>query len=124
MRNGKSLLVAATKTSVAKHLRDMADLIESGEVSHYDISQNGSCVTFTADSRDGTQRIIKRQNDMNGLKRESTEHVVKQVPKKRLGVVEKLVKEGMTQTEIAKRTMTSQKTISNDIQKLKKSGHL
>ena len=87
-------------------------------------TQDENSVQFTADSADGKQRIIKHQNSIPGLQREQTEYVQKQNPVQRRKVVKQLVSEGMKQTEIAKRTMTSQKTISNDIKVLKEKGRL
>ena len=45
-------------------------------------------------------------------------------PQSRRADVKKMFLEGLTQTEIAEKTNCSQKTISNDIQKLKDSGEL
>lgn len=113
------------RATVAKQLRNLAAKVESGQVSSYQITQDKHSVSFTADSADGRSRIIKKQHSINGLHRESSEHIEKaHSPKKRREVVAVLHAEGKTQVEIAKRTITSQKTISNDIRWLKEHGKI
>lgn len=116
----KNSLVVHAKSDVATTLRALADGIESGSISNYEITQKSDgFISVLADSSDGKQRIIKNQKNINGLQRESSEHIRKLVPNERRELVRELHIEGMTQSEIAKRTMTSQKTISNDIKILR-----
>lgn len=118
-------LVLADPRSVAKQLRSLADMVETGEVSRYSISQDKHSISFTADSADGTSRLIRRRHEINGLHRETSEHIQKNTSRtKRRQVVAALCAENLTQVEIAKRTMTSQKTVSNDIRWLKDHGKL
>lgn len=108
---------------VAKQLNDLANLIQQGGVD-YTLQKKGDRLVFTVDSPDGTQRLIREAESMTGLVRETTELATKLPPPQRRNVVKQLADEGLTQVEIAKRTMTSQKTVSNDIEALRKQGLL
>ena len=114
-----------TRTNVATQLRTLAELVESGTIKNYQITQDTNSITFIADSADGRTRVIKNKNQVASLRRESTEIVEKpESPKERRKIVSTLHLEGKSQTEIAKRTMSSQKTVSNDIRWLKERGKL
>lgn len=118
-------LMVQTKTSAVNTLRTLASAIESGDISRYDISQSSDgSITVKADSSDGSQRMIQTQTDMDGYSKSSTEYIQKQTPKVRRKTVRKMTEKGLSQTEIAEKTMVSQKTISNDIAKLRKKGKL
>ena len=118
-------LMVQTKMNAANTLRSLALAIENGSVSSYEISQTRDGeLTIKADSSDGNKRIIQTQTKMNGYNRTSTEHIQKQTPYARRQTVGKFIKEGMSQTEIAQKTMFSQKTISNDVKKLREDGEL
>jgi DNA-directed RNA polymerase specialized sigma24 family protein len=117
-------LVTINKERVATQLRELAEQVESGAISCYELKQTDSSVTFTVDSANGQERMINHQDHIPGLRREQLEHIQKQSPQQRRELVKTLVAENMPQTEIAKRTMTSQKTISNDIRRLKNDGVL
>ncbi len=108
---------------VAKQLSDLANLIQQGGVD-YTLQKQGDRMVFTIDSPDGTQRMIREADSMTGLVRETTEFATKLPLVQRRKVVRQLADEGLTQVEIAKRTMTSQKTVSNDIEVLRKQGLL
>ncbi|WP_336949227.1 HTH domain-containing protein [Acinetobacter junii] len=118
-------LVVQSKTNVANTLRALAAGIEQGTVSNYEIHQssNGS-ITVKADSSDGTARIIQTQTEMDGYTETNTQHIQKQPPATRRKTVQKMIKQGLTQTEIAEKTMYSQKTISNDVKKLREIGEI
>lgn len=120
----KTNIVTVNPTMVADQLRDIATQVQSGTIKSYEIKQTPTSVTISIDSTDGTQRIIKKQDARPGLVRSTTEHIQKQTPQARRQVVKELVQEGLSQQEIAKRTMMSQKTVSNDIGKLKEDGEL
>lgn len=127
MKNRKTpsnSLVTVNKERVVTQLRELAEQVESGAISCYELKQTDSSITFTVDTADGHGRMIKHQSHAPGLLRENTEHIQKQPPHQRRKLVKTLVAENMPQTEIAKRTMTSQKTISNDIKRLKEDGEL
>ncbi|NQZ31425.1 MAG: HTH domain-containing protein [Oceanospirillaceae bacterium] len=118
-------LMIQSKTSAVKTLRTLASAIESGDISNYNISQSGDgSITVKADSSDGSQRMIQTRTDMNGYSKLSTEHIQKQTPKARRKTVLQMVEAGLSQTDIAEKTMVSQKTISNDIAKLREKGKL
>ena len=121
---GNKAGVAAQLRSFAKQIELLAGQVESGAISRFQLTQEDSSITFTADSADGCQRVIKAQTHAPGLYRERTEHIQKQDPSQRRQLVKTLVAEGMTQTEIAKRTIRFQKTICNDIKKLREDGEL
>lgn len=116
-------LSASPDALVAKQLSDLANLIQQGGVD-YTLQKKGDSLVFTVDSPDGTQRLIREADSMTGLVRETTEVATKLPPPQRRNVVKQLTDEGLTQVEIAKRTMTSQKTVSNDIEALRKQGLL
>lgn len=81
--------------------------------------------TLTANSPDGENRIILTTESYSGVSEVQQTQISKPANKEeRLDRVEKLHKEGKTQTEIAKYTMTSQKTVSNDIKELRKKGKI
>lgn len=117
-------LVMANNARVAAKLRELAEQVQSGEIRGYEFKQTDSTVSLTVDSADGNQRIIRQKTFLPGLTRNNTEQIKKQPAVERRKLVKYLAQEGMTQTEIAKRTMYSQKTISNDINKLKANGEL
>jgi DNA-binding NarL/FixJ family response regulator len=120
-------LVVQSKISVVNIsvVKILQALIEQGTVDNYKICQSSDgSITVKADSSDGMARIIQSQTQLEGYTLTSTQHIVKQKPDARRRTVKELFKQGYTQTEIAEKTMYSQKTISNDIRKLKKDGEL
>ncbi|WP_152547199.1 HTH domain-containing protein [Delftia sp. RIT313] len=117
-------VVTLNNGRVAEQLRDLAEKVQSGEIGGYQFSQTANSITLTVDSADGNERLIKHRDARPGLVRTTTERIQKQAPAKRRIVVKELAQEGRTQQEIAARTMRSQKTISNDLAKLKKDGEL
>lgn len=117
-------VVTINNTRVAEQLRDLAEQVQSGAIKSYEFKQTANSVTFTVDSADGNNRVIRHQDARPGLVRNTTEHIQKQTPEERRLVVKELKLEGLSQQEIAKRTIRSQKTISNDINKLKADGEL
>lgn len=118
-------LVVQSKTSVANTLRALATGIEQGTVNRYEIHQSSDgSITVKADSSDGKARVIQTQTQLEGYTHNSTQHIEKQKPDARRRTVKQLIEQGCTQTEIAEKTMYSQKTISNDVKKLKENGEL
>lgn len=117
-------LATINNARVAEHLRDLAEQVQSGAIRSYEFKQTANSVTFAVDSADGNNRVIKHQDARPGLLRNTTEHIQKQTAGERRLVVKDLKQEGLSQQEIAKRTMRSQKTISNDIAQLKADGEL
>ncbi|MDI1232594.1 MAG: HTH domain-containing protein [Methylobacter sp.] len=119
-------LITQSKTNVANTLRNLASAIEAGTVSRYEIHQTSDgLITVKADSSDGTKRMIQTQKSIEGYTKTSNEFIQKQPPQIRLETVKKLVlEEKLNQSQIAERTMYSQKTISNDIKKLRNLGEI
>ena len=118
-------LVVQSKTNVANTLRALANGIEKGTVGHYEIHQSSDgSITVKADSSDGQSRVIQSQKQLEGYTHTSTQHIEKQKPDARRRTVKKLIEQGHTQTEIAEKTLYSQKTISNDVRKLQEDGEL
>lgn len=113
------LITKTTSSNMANTLHALADAIEEGTIQKYRIEHGKNSLNISIDSSDGTERIITQQVEMNGYMKNSREHIQKQSPEERREVVQQLNKEGLTQKEIAERTMCSQKTISNDIKKLR-----
>lgn len=110
--------------AIADQLQALADAIRTGAIGHYELSQTANSITLTVDSMDGTQRLIRSRDARPGLIREHETRIERQSADDRRQTVKRLVEEGLTQTEIARYTLRSQKTISNDIQRLKKDGEL
>jgi DNA-binding NarL/FixJ family response regulator len=118
-------LVTIAQENASKTLRELAKAIENGTVSRYKFSQeNVGRICFQADSPDGTQRVIQTQQNANGYQRISTERIQKQSPVERRQIVKQLIDEGHTQSQIAQRTLYSQKTISNDVRRLREDNEL
>lgn len=117
-------LATINSTRVAEQLRDLAEQVQSGAIKSYEFKQTANSITFAVDSADGNNRVIKHQDVRPGLIRNTIEHIQKQTAEERRRVVKDLKLEGLSQQEIAKRTMRAQKTISNDIKKLKADGEL
>lgn len=121
----KNELIAQPESNIPNTLRALANAIESGQIKNYEFSQNSDgLTTVKVDSSDGKQRMIQTQQDQEGYNKVSTEYIKKQEPKIRRDVVLNLVNEGLNQTEIAEKTMVSQKTVSNDIKILKEKNKL
>lgn len=105
-------------------LHTLAKKIESDEIAEYELKKTKNSMSLTIDSQDGKQRLIIKETQYVGFTRQQTELVEQQSPNERRKTVKALAQEGLSQTEIAERTMRSQKTISNDIRKLKEDGEL
>jgi len=123
-KNNKGLVTIAQENA-SNTLRSLAQAIKNGTVSNYEFSQaSDGSIRFQADSPDGTQRVIQTQQNANGYQRTSTERIQKQSPEDRRQTVKHLIGEGLTQSQIAQRTLYSQKTISNDVRRLREDGEL
>lgn len=118
-------LMAQSKTTATTTLRTLADAIEAGNVSRYEINQTSEgSITIKADSSDGKSRMVRTQKEADGYTRISTEHIQKLSAEQRRKTVKTLSREGMNQTQIAERTMYSQKTVSNDLRMLRDQGEI
>jgi DNA-binding NarL/FixJ family response regulator len=116
-------LVTQSKQSTISTLRNLANAIEAGEIDNYEVSQSSDgAVRIKVDQ--GNKRVIQNHQQIEGYSCVENEFVEKRPIKERRKVVEGLALEGMTQQEIAERTMVSQKTISNDIAALRRRGKL
>lgn len=121
----KDELIAQPENNIPNTLRRLAHAIESGQIKKYALSQDSDgLTTVTIDSSNGKQRIIQTQQNQEGYNKVSTECITKQNLEIRRNFILSLVNDGLNQTEIAERTMVSQKTVSNDIKKLKESNKL
>ena len=118
-------LMVQTKLSVTNTLRTLADAIEEGAIKEYKIEQNSDgSIVVKADSSDGMNRLIQTQKVAEGYSRSLVEHIQKVPAEQRRQTVKQLIEEGFTQTQIAEKTMCSQKTISNDVKQLRNDGDL
>ncbi len=112
-------------TTVASLFRYLASAAESNSTPDFSISKKGSKITITVDSADGSERFINSRENVPGLTRTTSEQVQKLPIEERRKLVKKLhVEEELTQSEIAARTLYSQKTISNDLEALRRQGEL
>lgn len=105
---------------------NIVNRISKGEVRNAKMewSSDGS-IDFTADSLNGQSRISITNRMLPGVIQESKSHITRPVDKEeRLERVLQLKKDGKTQKDISFFTMTSQKTVSNDIKELKALGKL
>jgi len=115
-----NLVAQQSKSNTVSTLKALAEAIENDEISQYKIEQNSNGITnIIIDSADKSERIINSNLELNGYQSSTQVRVKKQKPEERRKIVEQLYNQGMTQAEIATHTMTSQKTISNDINKIK-----
>ena len=112
-------------SNIPTEVKDIANAIAQGQVKNAKMEwRSDGSVIFSADSPDGKSRILVEKVQFAGVTEESKISVSKPNIEERLQRVEVLHKRGMTQQAISKFTMTSQKTVSNDIHKLKERGIL
>lgn len=113
--------MAKPPVKIPTEVKEIAELIATGNVKNAKMEWNDDgSVKFSADSPDGSARITMLKHEFLGITQESKISISKPASKKeRLDRVKTLHKQGKTQTEIAHYTMTSQKTVSNDLQELK-----
>ena len=115
----------ALNTSIAALFREMATAAESDATPNFSISKKGSKITISVDSLDGSERFINSKDSVPGLTRTTTEQVQKLPMEERRQLVKKLhLEENLTQNEMSTRTLYSQKTISNDLEELRKRGEI
>lgn len=114
-----NLIAQQSKSNTVSTLKALAQAIENDEISQYKIEQTSNGITnIIIDSADKSERIINSNLELDGYQSLTQVKVKKQKPEERRKIVEQLHAKGMTQAEIAMHTMTSQKTISNDINKI------
>lgn len=93
------------------------------QTSEYTVVKKNNKLTIKIDAPDGKSRKIFSYEEIGpGVNSSTTINTTKTSIEDRRNTVCNLYKQRRTQTEIASMTMTSQKTISNDIQKLKDQG--
>lgn len=117
LKNNKLALQVQEKALDTLNMLQKA--VKESHISSFEIKNDGETTTVIIDSIDKKERIIDTKYAVNGYSKESNTRIKKVNPSERRKIVEKLVKEGKTQSDISKETMVSQKTISNDIKKLK-----
>lgn len=113
-------------TSIPTDIKDIATSIAMGQVKNAKMEwHSDGTLVFSADSFDGGARIIMEKREFSGVVEHSKKEITKPISyEERLKRVASLKKRGLSQMEIRHYTMTSQKTVSNDIQELKKRGLL
>lgn len=117
---------ALVPVAIPTEVQEIAAAVANGQVKNAKMEwRSDGSVVFSADSPDGKSRIMMEKVEVAGLVEEKRVTVPKPRDREeRLERVETLHKRGLTQVEIAKRTLTSQKTVSNDIEKLRLRGVL
>jgi len=89
-------------------------------ISDYEITRKNNKTTIKVDSKDKTERKIFSYEEQGSSYNSTTITNTKQMSiEERRELVKKLDSEGMSQSEIASKTMRSQKTISNDLKAIK-----
>jgi DNA-binding NarL/FixJ family response regulator len=118
--------MAKPPAKIPAEVRDIAEAIASGRVKNAKMAwHDDGSVSFSADSPDGTARITMSKTEFAGVTHESKIDITRPTSKEeRLERVRVLKLQGKTQTEIAHYTMTSQKTVSNDVRELQEKGLL
>ncbi|WP_370280089.1 hypothetical protein [Pontibacterium sp.] len=118
--------MAKPPVRIPTEVKDIADAISSGQVKNAKMEwNNDGSVIFSADSPDGSARITMQKHEFAGVSQESQVNISKPRNKaERQERVKVLKAQGKTQMEISHYTMTSQKTVSNDIKELREKGLL
>jgi len=110
------------KNTAIAIVKEAVSAIDQGQVKtvKIEVNSNGNCSLFV-DSHDGKSRFIIERQQNSGISLESKADVSKpkSVEERRQRVAFLRKEHGMTQQEISEYTMTSQKTVSNDIKKLR-----
>lgn len=112
------------KPKIPVEIHEIAQAIAEGQVKNAKMewSADGR-VTFCADSADGASRFILEKQEIGGVTSELKINVPQPNDREeRLRRVKVYREKGMTQSDISRFTMTSQKTVSNDIKELKRRG--
>ena len=112
-------------SSVSSLIQDLVTAANSGGTGDFTVSKKGSKITVTLDSENGEERFTNSQETVPGLQRTVTERAQKLPIEQRRQLVKHLHKnEKLTQEEIKERTLTSQKTVCNDLKHLRKNGEI
>jgi len=116
--------MANPPAKIPSEVKDIAEAIAKGDVKNAKMEwKDDGTVSFSADSPDGKSRITMEKIEFSGVSQESKINISKPKSKEeRLERVEHLYNQDKTQNEIAHYTMTSQKTVSNDLKELRKNG--
>jgi len=99
--------------------------IESGNLGNIKMNYENGNFEFSAESIDGKEKVIIKKHSIAGVNEESK--ISLQKPKninERRERVLHFREKGLSQAKIAELTMTSQKTVSNDIRALKEQGKI
>jgi len=116
--------MANPPAKIPSEVKDIAEAIAKGDVKNAKMEwQDDGTVSFSADSPDGKSRITMEKVELPGVSQEVKINISKPKSKKeRLQRVKHFYNQNKTQNEIAYYTMTSQKTVSNDLKELRQSG--
>jgi DNA-binding NarL/FixJ family response regulator len=113
-------LVVQVKEKAIDTLGQLQKAVQESQISSFEIKNDGATTTVIINSLDKKERIIDTKYSVKGYNESTLIRIKKTNPTDRKEIVKKLYEEGKTQSEIAQKTLVSQKTISNDIKKLKK----
>ena len=110
---------------VPQEVINTIQFIENGNLRNIKMSYENNSFEFHAVSSDGKEKIIIKKQYIPGIALENKILIQKpnSIEERRERVLH-FHKEGLSQTKIADLTMTSQKTVSNDIKLLKDTGKL
>jgi DNA-binding NarL/FixJ family response regulator len=113
------------QVKVPQEVIETIQTIESGNLGNIKMNFENGNFEFHAESSDGQEKIIIKKQYIPGIILENKISVQKtnSIEERRERVLH-FHKEGLSQTKIADLTMTSQKTVSNDIKSLKDMGKL
>jgi Fic family protein len=110
---------------IPQEVKEIASAIATGKVTNAKMEWRNGEIHFMADNADGTARFILEKQEFGGVRSETRIGVPRpENREQRLERVLELRKRGMTQQKISQFTMTSQRTVSSDIQELKRRGCL
>jgi DNA-binding NarL/FixJ family response regulator len=117
--------IQAYESNIPNEVLKTISVINDGDLKNIKMNYNDGNFEFHADSADGNSRIIMKKQQMKGVVSENKVSLQKpnSIAERRERVLH-FYKEGLSQTKIADLTMTSQKTVSNDIKALKDIGKL
>lgn len=110
---------------VPQEVIDTIQIIEKGNLGNIKMNYENGNFEFHAVSSDGQEKIIIKKQHIPGIVSENKISIQKpnSIEERKERVLH-FYKEGLSQAKIADLTMSSQKTVSNDIKSLKNMGKL
>ncbi|WP_428739394.1 hypothetical protein [Sulfurimonas sp.] len=113
------------KPKVPQEVLETIEYIANGNLRNIKMNYNNGNFEFHADSYDGQKKFIIKKQHIPGIISESK--MLVQNPNSLNERRERVLhfhKEGLSQTKISELTMTSQKTVSNDLKFLRDQGKI